>query len=98
MPRQNRENVTVEHAIAPKFRYPRFCRIRGGDGSPHPIIFEGRNLPQQAIYHWKEEKYASAQSMVEKNFLHPEITIPLPPGKIMVRQFNDLLGLNLRYL
>ena len=33
-----------------------FCRIRdgGGCGGPHPpTIFEGRNLPQQPIYHWK---------------------------------------------
>ena len=22
-------------------------------GGPPPIIFEGRNLPQQTIYHWK---------------------------------------------
>ena len=29
---------------------------RGGVGRPPPlpIIFEGRNLPQQTIYHWKE--------------------------------------------
>ena len=35
-----------------------FCRIRNGGGAGHPlllppVIFEGRNLPQQTIYHWK---------------------------------------------
>ena len=36
-------------------RYTHFCRIRdeGGAGRPPLIIFEGRNLPQQTIYHWK---------------------------------------------
>ena len=36
-----------------------FCRIRDGGGAgrppppPPPIVFEGRNLLQQTIYHWK---------------------------------------------
>ena len=41
------------------FRCTHFCRIRDGRwcGAPPlpspPIIFEGRNLPQQTVYHWK---------------------------------------------
>ena len=32
----------------------------GGEGSPLPlIIFEGRNLPQQTIYHWKRNLWKS---------------------------------------
>ena len=33
-----------------------FCRIRDRGGAlppPPPIIFEGQNLPQQTVYHWK---------------------------------------------
>ena len=53
---------------APKI--PHFCRIRHGGSAgrapppppptpPPPIIFEGRNSPQQTIYHWTGNLIAS---------------------------------------
>ena len=46
----NKPTLPESVSILGNLNYRHFCRIRDGGV---PMIFEGRNLAQQTIYHWK---------------------------------------------